>query len=270
MKDKSIHEALRLKISRERVGVEIGKIFAGPDPYAGLELIESFDLYDTVFADPASTPGHTQAQGHRQRTYAALQWITTESRHICSSLKVEDDVAVAWFLAAYVPWCEDAKAAVAAAREGIKATNIWSKLLEDSIKNRAAIREAVSLVNTDKATRGAIGMVMRACKETWRFQVLYSLLCDLTFAEDYGKVPEYERFLTYLQEQKLEDATSIDKKLVLKGNEIKSALGVAKAGSWIKAAVDMVTEWQFDNEDTATKEAATEMIKSRRQELGLE
>jgi tRNA nucleotidyltransferase (CCA-adding enzyme) len=270
MKDKSIHEALRLKISRERVGVEVGKIFAGPDPYIGLKLINSFDLYESVFANPASSGVSSHNSGMAERSYESLRWILMDNRQISTALKLEDDIAVAWYLAAYVPWHEDAETAKAAAREGIKATNVWCKVLEDSIKNRAAIQGALSLVHTDKATRGAIGMIMRACKDTWRFQVLYSLLCDMTQTGAYEKVAEYEEFLTYLREQKLEDATSMDKKVVLNGNEIKSALGVAKAGPWLTTAKEMVIEWQFDNENTATKETASEMIRSRRQELALE
>lgn len=57
--------------------------------------------------------------------------------------------------------------------------------------------------------------------------------------------------------------------MVLKGNEIKDALGITKAGPWIKDAVDMVVEWQLDQQDTATKEQAIEMIRSRKGELGL-
>lgn len=113
-------------------------------------------------------------------------------------------------------------------------------------------------------------MIMRSCKETWRAQVLYALLHAMVDYNAPEESEEYETFLAYLRDQRLEDPTSIDRKLVLKGNEIKAALELKKAGPWIKDAVDMVTEWQLDNEEKATKEAAIEMIKSRRSELGID
>lgn len=266
MKDKTIHAALKSKISRERVGVEVFKILAGPDPYTGLKLINDFDLYDTVFGDPSTDDCPDGAKA--QAAYNALQ--TYLSKHDPKLPLKDTEQGLTWFLAAYVPWHADVKKAIAAAREGVKATNWQSKVLEDSIKHLEAIRRAVALVRNKEATRGQIGMIMRACKDTWRAQVLYALLCDMTEHDLDSAMQSYQAFFSYLQEQKLEDATSIDRKLVLKGNEIKDALGLQKAGPWIKAAVDMVTEWQFDHEDDATQEGAIEMIKSRKGELGID
>ena len=44
MKDKSIHHALKIKISRERVGVEVEKMVSGPHPHRALMLIKDLDL----------------------------------------------------------------------------------------------------------------------------------------------------------------------------------------------------------------------------------
>ena len=267
MKDKTIHDALRLKISRERVGVEVGKIFAGPDPYTGLKYINDFDLYATVFADPASNdcPDRTKAQD----ACDALQLILDNKSSICLALRPKEEQSLSWFLAAYVPWCSYGKQAVTAAREGIKATNSMSKILDDAIRSRPQLAKGVALVTDGKPTRGKIGMLLRASKDAWRAHVLYSLLCDIVDDDIEGQILRYQSFLSFVHEQGLEDAAGIDKKLVLKGNEIKNALGVEKQGPWIKNAVDMVAEWQFDNEDAATKEGATEMIKGRKEELGL-
>ena len=55
----------------------------------------------------------------------------------------------------------------------------------------------------------------------------------------------------------------------MKGNEIKSAFGDVKQGPWLKKAVDMVAEWQFNEIETPTKEQAIEMLQNRKHELGL-
>ena len=273
MKDKTIHEALQLKISRERVGIEIMKIFEGPDPYGGMKWIIDLDLFATVFADPTNqgSPSASEAAA----AFDDLRDLIENKDAISTALQIEDSISLSWFLAAYVPWRGDAKQAVVAAREGIKAANTMSKVLESSIKNRASIQKAIGSINDGTPTRSAIGMIMRACKADWRSQVLYALLCDLeeAGAEQANKqngLKRFEKFLTYLKDQKLEDAAGIDKKRVLNGNEMKKELGVTKAGPWITTALEMVTEWQFDNEDTATKEGAIEMIKSRRAELKID
>lgn len=85
MKDKSVHEALRLKISRERVGVEVDKIMKGPDPYTGLKYINDFDLFSTVFANPsnADTVDASIALG----AYDGFSRILEERSSICLALK---------------------------------------------------------------------------------------------------------------------------------------------------------------------------------------
>ena len=271
MKDKTIHEALRSKISRERVGVEVGKIFAGPDPHTGLTYINDFDLYSTVFANPRESfpVDHTLAQ----KAYDILDRILKGDSAFCKSLRFNQDPTLSWFLAAYVPWSELEDDAYTASREGIKATNIMSKTLDDAIKARPAITQAVELVNTNQASRGAVGMTLRALKKTWRAQVLYSVLCD-TVAHGFDHAADrYQRFFEYIQEQNLTNAASIDRNLVLKGNEIKDALEIDKAGPWITDALNMLVEWQFEQEgpqqQKPTQQQAIDMIRSRKHELGL-
>src|SRR6202034_1030240 len=52
MENEDIKSALKLKISRERVGIEIEKMLKGPDPHRALALIDRLGLYDTIFTDP--------------------------------------------------------------------------------------------------------------------------------------------------------------------------------------------------------------------------
>ncbi len=264
MKDKSIHEALRIKISRERVGTEIHKIMAGPDPYCGLKYIDDFALYAVVFANPgdAYSPDGQIAL----RAYDGLKRILDEKSTICLSLKPKQDQVLSWFLAAYVPWAESSAKAYDAAWEGIKATNTFRRVLKDAIDYRPDILKAVELVNTDKASRADVGMTLRQSREAWRSHVLYSLLCDTAAGDFTQSVERYQEFVAFIHEQKLEDAHTIAP--ILKGNEIKDALGGPKGGPWLKKAVDVLAQWQF-NHRKATKEEAIEMIAGKKTELGL-
>ncbi|KAI0719119.1 hypothetical protein C8T65DRAFT_636843 [Cerioporus squamosus] len=51
-KDPLIQEALRVKISRERVGEELDKMMGGRNPLLSIDLIESLSLYSSVFHVP--------------------------------------------------------------------------------------------------------------------------------------------------------------------------------------------------------------------------
>ncbi|EXJ94154.1 hypothetical protein A1O1_02547 [Capronia coronata CBS 617.96] len=266
MKDKSIHEALRVKISRERVGVEVGKIMAGPDPYTGLKDINELDLYFTVFADPSTTATTGLDANKALRAYDGLQTILREKSAICLGLKPRQDQSLSWFLAAYVPWVGSSADAYTASREGIKATNSMSKVLKDAIDLRQEILRAVQAVRDGNATRSAVGMLLRQCREAWRSHVLFSLLCDIADGDFAEATDRYQTFVTYIAEQKLEDAHLIAP--ILKGNEITEALGGLKTGPWLKQAVDLLAEWQFTHPE-ATKEEAIEMIVRKKPELDI-
>ena len=59
MSNTDIQDALRRKITRERIGIEVEKSLRGPDPCEALRLIFDLGLYYTVFSDPTiNTKGH--------------------------------------------------------------------------------------------------------------------------------------------------------------------------------------------------------------------
>jgi tRNA nucleotidyltransferase (CCA-adding enzyme) len=268
MENETIHEALRLKISRERVGVEVGKIISGPDPYTGLKYINDFNLYTTVFADPATSVEDFPVKAEEaQIAYDGLRQILDEKSSICLALKPKEDPSMSWFLAAYVPFVASAIQAEKASREGIKATNKMSKILKDAIEARQNILNVVELVSAGAATRADVGMMIRSCKEAWRFHVLFSLLRDIVEQDFSIATDRYQKLVSFIHEQKLEDAHTVVP--ILNGNKIKEALGGPKGGPWLKNAVDMLAHWQFNN-PTATREEAVAMIASKKGDLGLD
>lgn len=267
MEDPSIHEALRLKISRERVGVEIGKIMTGPNPYGGLTCIYDRHLYKTVFADPENNSYDPGELSDFPVALSVLQEVLGSQPSICLVLKPTADAALAWTLAAYVPYRDNEQAAVEAARSGIKATNLTVKVLGDAVKYYKRLIKLADSVKGDTATRAQVGVMLKTCGKSWRSHVLFALIGDVVdhnLKETYEK---YDKFVRYVQEQKLEDAA--DLKPIINGNDIKKELGISKAGSWLKAALDMVVEWQFANPDGTAAEAA-KMVAERRSELQID
>lgn len=263
MADPTIHAALRLKISRERVGVEIGKIMTGPDAFGGLIRIYHLDLYKTVFADPNADTTQLDISSFPV-ALDALRRILAESPSLCLILRPKDDPTAAWTLASYVPYRDDEATAVTAARESIKATNTISKILSDAIKYRKRIKTVVSRTSAKGTTRAEAGVLLRDCGKSWRFHVLYSLLSDAVddgFTEAKNR---YIEFVKFVQEQGLEGAAEL--RPILNGNDIKKALEISKAGSWLKDAIDIVIEWQFAHPQ-ATAEDATEFIQQKRNQF---
>ena len=48
------------KISRERVGVEVDKMFKGPNPVLAMKFIRDFGIYDMVFSSSSASIGITK------------------------------------------------------------------------------------------------------------------------------------------------------------------------------------------------------------------
>lgn len=264
MGDPTIHEALRLKISRERVGVEIGKIMTGPDPFRGLTCVHDCGLYTTVFADPDNVSSKSPSTIDFPVALSVLREVFENRPALCMGLRPKDDIALAWTLAAYIPYRGNEQAAVEAARSGIKATNVTVKVLGDAIKFADRLVDLATDVEKGKGTRAQVGVLLRTCGKFWRFHVLYAMIADVVshnLDESYDK---WISLVQYISEQRLEDAA--DLKPIINGNDIKKKLEIAKAGSWLKGALDMVVEWQFENPD-GTAAAALEMIAQKRNEL---
>ena len=79
-----------------------------------------------------------------------MRKILEQKSSICLSLRLKEDQSLSWFLAAYVPWADLGNKGYNASREGIKATNTMSRVLDEAIKVRGAIVMAVALVYEGK------------------------------------------------------------------------------------------------------------------------
>lgn len=210
MKETSIKAALKAKISRERVGIEVEKMLKGNDPHMALRMIDEYGLYDTIFIDP-TTDHHYVPETHSWSvTYNLLQNLSTAR----SNTEIRDVLLpdaehrfLAWVLAAHVPWVDaplpetlpNKKAppplAATVAREGIKATNKVCDVVQAAVINLDRIiaikdevvrdsRNSNTSVDAEKAiARGRIGMALRRWGPSWTSQVTFALLTEVTRAE---------------------------------------------------------------------------------------
>lgn len=269
MKDQSIHQALRLKISRERVRTEVDKMLSGPDPHRAMMLIHDLDLYASVFANPTDNFVPPLASTS-PRIYDGLHHLlASQDAALDRILHVHDDPSLCWYLAAYAAW-KDAPAdqVKEAARKGIDAPNKTRDIIGAAVANRALILDLVARTETTTTPllRSSIGMTLRRLGPTWRPQFIYALLCELYTTNAPSAVEKFGALLRYIVAAGLEDVDTLAG--VIDGRKIRDALGGVAGGPWMKRATDMVMEWQLDHPE-GTREEAVEMIVQRRRELGV-
>lgn len=208
MRDGDIKDALRRKISRERVGIELEKSLQGPDPHEALRLIFDLDLYETIFSDPSlgTADQYTpDTEGWKVIIDAVSEIITSEGVLAENLTRDAEERYIAWQLAAMVPYRDAPQpqsapgkkalpaVAVTVAKEGFKATNKISDVIGASVRNQPEISDIVDKLyerkrRPDKQFEGAedvtardfLGMAIRRWGSSWRSQMLYSLLVEIS------------------------------------------------------------------------------------------
>ncbi|CAK7218440.1 CCA tRNA nucleotidyltransferase, mitochondrial [Sporothrix curviconia] len=122
MADPRVLDALRLKISRERVGIELEKMLKGKHPRDALALIDRLGLYHAIFTDSIAEAGEA---GEAAATPEALisapslaGWAAVyECLHVLADtrtpgslhdilVRTEEAEYFSWVLAAIVPWAQ--------------------------------------------------------------------------------------------------------------------------------------------------------------------
>ena len=176
MRNSSITDALRNKISRERVRDEILKMLGWPKPYQSLSLLEGggahkalslidrLGLYNEVFTDPTDNNCKRVDIMNWHWAYDQLRDITkagSEGSSLPSPVKSiqsillrnPDDMYHAWILTCFIPWASEppksepkspkrsVNAASLAARKGIKAENTIYRLVDDAVSHLRDIIE---------------------------------------------------------------------------------------------------------------------------------
>ncbi|KAH8681611.1 hypothetical protein BX600DRAFT_505275 [Xylariales sp. PMI_506] len=294
MADPQVLTALRLKISRERIGVEVEKMLKGQHPKEALRKIDTLGLYHAIFTDSSRSDVPQPDTTALRAAYECLDHLreTKTPGSIYDVLVRTDEAAYfSWVLAAVSPWEYVEQAAhigqgkppppltTLAAREGIKAPNKLCDVITGAHKHRHEILELKSLV-CQKAPgwleRDRFGMAIRRWDTRgghWRLQVLSALLVESLHSFDGAKGPasssfltEWQIFLDHLQELDIMEATSL--KRLIDGTQLAKALGV-RPGKWMAEALDVCVAWQLRNAEATEPSAAIEEVKSKAGELGI-
>ncbi|CAJ2501909.1 Uu.00g047620.m01.CDS01 [Anthostomella pinea] len=296
MGDSNVLDALRLKISRERVGVEIEKMLKGNHPRRALQYINDLGLYHTIFTDP-SQPGIPKPDISRWKLayscYESLRVNKTPGSIHDVLVRSEEASYYAWVLAALAPWEYVEQPArtgggkpppplgTLAARDGIKAPNKLCDVATAAHNNRAEImslKDAVLQKAAHIGERDRFGMAIRRWDSRgghWRLQVLSALLVESMQAlgaesdasDTNGDfLRSWQLFLDHLEELDVMEAPSL--KRVIDGTQLAKTLGI-RPGKWMAPALEVCVAWQLRNPEATDPAGAVEEVKSKRTELGI-
>ncbi|KAF4502629.1 CCA tRNA nucleotidyltransferase, mitochondrial [Fusarium agapanthi] len=291
-------EALRAKISRERIGVELEKMLKGDHPFDALQLVHELQLFHAIFTDPTQENLPVPDISRWAVAYTCLDELLNDrdSTSVAGRLITSTDATYsAWNLAALSPWMTveepsnprrkaNALPLVAiVSREGFKAPNRLSSIVAASHRNRDEIlklKRAVCNGESYIQERDRFGMAIRKWDTpagTWRLQVLNALLvealetltawCQEESAEQSNFLAGWKSFLDHLAKLDVYEVTTLEK--LVDGGKLAKALGGIKPGKWTGPALDVCVAWQLRNPGETDPTGAIEEVQRRREELGI-
>ena len=192
--------------------------FLGPNPHAAICLIDRLGLYNTIFTNPKADIDKCADTRNWQFAYDPLQELTKvdtkgneRSSHLAIIAKIllrdPEDRYLAWMMSCFVPWARvetptlnlksPTTFAAVAAREGIKADNKLTKIINDAVlefeliikmKDSVVSRLKSSTLPLEIRDRSSIretqGQAVRRWGPHWRNIAIYALLVQLSEAKD--------------------------------------------------------------------------------------
>lgn len=221
MANSEVKHALRLKISRERIGVEIEKMLHGPDPVMALSLVERLRLYEDIFTNPSADIKGNPEIGRLKPAYDVVSSIVDarktvnhvtkndahqKNKSVLEEILIRDinETYIAWILACTMPWSgvptpepnkpgrKATPVVTTVVREGIKATNKVCDVTSASKENFEDIQTVQqrfiakkrhplkSWEGEDATARNTLGMAVRKWGSSWRSQVLFAILYEIS------------------------------------------------------------------------------------------
>ncbi|KAL5336408.1 hypothetical protein BJX70DRAFT_390026 [Aspergillus crustosus] len=289
MQHSDIDSALRLKISKERVGIEVEKMLRGPDPRRALHIIDRLNLYPTIFPnqlDDAVADTSTWSPAYNGLHRLLYSEDEPEVISQVRTLLIRDQLQeyYSWMIATFAPWSavasrvQEKKAkplpprAAEVARDSLRADNKTVDVVGQAARNWRSIIDVKSALIEDRMQgtaaelRQQVGLHIRSWSKDYRLCVLLALLQEIMQGGEFVQVVKsYNRFLSYIVEQGLEGVCEL--KPIVNGGEVIKAFGV-KNGPWMSKAMDLVMQWQLLHPEIQDKQKALEFIEGKRVELG--
>ncbi|TPX53215.1 hypothetical protein SeMB42_g00895 [Synchytrium endobioticum] len=267
----AIQNALRSKVSKERVGIEVDKMLKGPNPVLSMELIQGFGIYDVIFAPPTSASKKSVVDASQAVNAArVLQWGLNECQHLLPPTITPVSSAhkrILHLFAALSPFhgltFQD-KAFVSPSPKYIVLHSLkFSSADSDMIiALTSRSRDFHDLASNNKLRPldrkslglGIRGLALRPLLGQWPLLALTSLVMqmarhqyelDASASSRKQLIEDYGNLMRRIQDLHLSDVHAI--KPILDGRQLSTLLNV-RPGPAIAAVLASVLEWQLEHE----------------------
>jgi len=227
-RDEQIHAALERKVSRERVGTEIRKIFTSKRVSMGLRLIEEFGIGGCVFSE-------TSFQGMPGRVFAAEE-ILNEAEEVAADARLNSLVSAAFLKSSHR---EIERVVVERLR--------WSRALAKAaltILHRSGRLAPLVKNGLPENPNDLKYWFYKSKSDSWIPELA---LVRLATGAPHPLLKEMHGMVE--QEQAL---TGVGMKPLLRGDVIARRLG---GGRIVGIAIDQMIKWQLQNPSTKLKDA---------------
>ena len=257
-----------------------------------LELIESQNLYDTIFSNPQNPEviPDEKARNEWRFQISFLGRLLKESKFdMVRALLIQskEDLYYAWVLAAFLPWQSKPwplkskrmskgkgtnSAAAVTAREGLKLDNKVIEIVQNAVDHFEEVK-AMALDSpvswSDKLKQQEVaelreqyGMAIRHWGPHWRNSVIYALLRTNTRSSSKDTVTDtFSAWLFRLKELGVLEAYAM--KPLVDGHELSRAMDNRRPGPWLSKALGLAIRWQLRNPESYDKELLIEEVKAQ-------
>ncbi|KAG9243774.1 tRNA nucleotidyltransferas-like protein [Calycina marina] len=282
MGDASVAQNLKMKISRERVGIELGKMLKDKSPVTALKLMDRLGLYSTVFTDPArEVPIPDSSKWSiAYNLLSTLKDAETPGSVYHTLVRSDDAKFQAWILAAIVPWgtvekpkkegvkaIENEPYSTDIIRRGVALDSKLCAMVTGAFRNRTQITDLKNAIGRSEPwtnQRDVVGMMIRGWKSDWKLHALYALLVEAD-SDKYGPLIQgWQKFLDHIEKMELMDVAT--EKYPLTGKDLQKALN-EKPGIWVGKALDVCMRWRLKYPTSQNLGEAIEDVKSQLSEL---
>ncbi|KAI9025600.1 hypothetical protein DFJ74DRAFT_664922 [Hyaloraphidium curvatum] len=280
--DESIRRALKVKISKERIGEEMRKMLKTKHPLRAIRFFHRLDLFPIIFlpppevADPAPDNGLLAAE-YLYTFLSSRASLSDELKKVRDSIDVTE--AAHLFLAAeLLPFAGltylEKKKEVAAVRfvvkDSLKLSNVEADMvcaLQENTGRVADVANAVAAGDDDRVKIGSLVRELgtRPLMDRWPIAVVMAMIAECVRVHPEGDdafdfaVPvlaKYEHLLATVERLGLGGAWEL--KPIVDGQKVLLALQM-KPGPRLKAILDDLIKWQLAN-PAADEEAATSWL----------
>jgi tRNA nucleotidyltransferase (CCA-adding enzyme) len=218
MQRPEIQEALLMKISRERVGIEFGKMAQGRDPRLSFSLMHHLGLYKSIFAPPAfDVPEDLNADEMYTGANILDSLLRSNNNVTTRLLQNDEDLYFGWLVVAMLPWAkyqlpfflpkgkqQESKrgmdnyversrvqaaqktkelpmwtAPAISAKDALKLSNKFVDILKLCYTNASMFQGFAAQQDGARSSRADLGMGLRACHGSWRIQAFTALMLEL-------------------------------------------------------------------------------------------